>query len=255
MTTPPQDWDAGLYASKHGYVHALVADLMDEIEDWPGLRVVDVGCGTGELTEELRRRGAEVVGVDSSLAMVRAAQERVPGLDFRTGDARDLPWKEELDVVFSNAALHWVREADQVAASFAKALRSGGRLLLEMGGSGNVAAIRGALAEALTERNHHENAATMPWYFPTVGQYAAHLEDAGFLVKRAALFERPTTLEGEEGMANWLRMFARAYFDGLDEAETQAVTSAVVKRLRGSLYRDGQWHADYVRLRMHAEKR
>jgi trans-aconitate methyltransferase len=255
MTKPTQDWDAGLYASKHGYVHSLVADLVDEIDDWTGLRVVDVGCGTGELTDELRRRGAEVVGVDSSLPMIRAAQERFTGLDLQTGDARNLSWEGELDVVFSNAALHWVPEADQVAASFARALKSGGRLLLEMGGSGNVAAIRDALTETLTERGHRANAATMPWYFPTVGQYAAHLEDAGFVVKRGALFERPTTLEGEEGMANWLQMFARAFFEGLDAAEVQAVTSAVANKLRASLYRNGQWHADYVRLRMYAEKR
>ena len=254
MAKPPHDWDPALYTSKHDYVHSLAADLVDEIEDWTGLRVADVGCGTGELTDDLRRRGATVVGVDASPSMIAAARERFPDLELRVGDARDLSWESELDVIFSNAALHWVPEADQVAASFAKALKPGGRVLLEMGGSGNVTAIRSALTKTLTERGHTSNAAAMPWYFPTIGQYAAHLERAGFVVKRAALFPRPTTLEGDDGMANWLRMFARAFFEGLDDAEVGAVAAATANRLRSALYEDGRWRADYVRLRMHAEK-
>ena len=154
MAKPPHDWDPALYTSKHDYVHSLAADLVDEIEDWTGLRVADVGCGTGELTDDLRRRGATVVGVDASPSMIAAARERFPDLELRVGDARDLSWESELDVIFSNAALHWVPEADQVAASFAKALKPGGRVLLEMGGSGNVTAIRSALTKTLTERGH-----------------------------------------------------------------------------------------------------
>lgn len=233
-------------------MHSLAADLVDEIEDWNGLRVADVGCGTGELTDQLRRRGATVVGIDASPSMIDAAKERFVDLDLRVGDARDLPWEDELDVVFSNAALHWVPEAERVAASFARALKPGGRLLLEMGGSGNVATIRDALTRVLSERGHAANAARMPWYFPTIGQYAAHLERAGFEVTRAALFPRPTTLEGEDGMANWLRMFARAFFEGIDAAEVEAITWATADRVRQTLYEGGRWRADYVRLRVYA---
>ena len=67
MTKAQRDWDAKLYASKHGYVHGLAADLVDEVDGWTGLRVADVGCGTGELTDELRRRGARVVASTRAL--------------------------------------------------------------------------------------------------------------------------------------------------------------------------------------------
>jgi len=254
MARQADDWDAGLYASKHGFVHSLVADLLDDIGDYAEQRVLDVGCGTGELTDEMRRRGANVVGVDSSLSMVDAARERFPDVDFLVGDVKRLSWQNEFDVVFSNAALHWVLEAEPAAKSLARALKPGGRLLLEMGGSGNVAIIRRALSDVLRERGHASNANTKTWYFPTIAQYSGHLERAGFIVRRAALFERPTPLDGDQGMANWLHMFGRTYLAGLDTAEVETIISATVNRLRDKLCSGEQWHADYVRLRIHAEK-
>src|SRR5262249_33795033 len=88
------------------------------------------------------------------------------------------------------------------------------------------------------------------WYFPSVGEYAMLLESAGLEVTYAALFDRPTLLEGEEGLRSWVRMFARTILDALGPAKQEEFLRAVEEAARPVLYRDGSWVADYRRLRV-----
>ena len=73
-----------------------------------GERILDLGCGTGELTLALQQRGCEAVGVDLSPEMVAAAKEK--GVDARVMDGHSMAFEDEFDAVFSNAALHWMSE-------------------------------------------------------------------------------------------------------------------------------------------------
>ena len=114
-------------------------------------RVLDIGCGDGKITAEIARSlpGGTVTGVDSSPEMIRFAQEHFPcseyrNLSFIPGDARALPFSGEFDVVFSNAALHWISDHRLVLAGIAKSLRPGGKLLIQMGGKGNAGQVLGA---------------------------------------------------------------------------------------------------------------
>lgn len=91
-------------------------------------------------------------------------------------------------------------------------------------------------------------------YFPTIGEYAALLEQAGFKVVIAALFDRPTPLKGETGLEDWIRMFVKEPFTGLSASLQAEIISEAVKDLRPKLYQKGVWVADYVRLRCKAIK-
>lgn len=242
-------WDPTDYDERHGFVHEYGADLLDLLDADAGERVLDLGCGTGHLTGRVAEAGADAVGVDRSREMVAAAREQYPGVAFVRADLRAVPFRGAADAALSNAALHWVPEPDhdEVLAGVRGALRPGGRFVAEMGGVGNVASVVAAVAAELEDRGA---ASPHPWYFPTVGEYATRLEAAGFEVRVATLFDRPTALgAGAAGLAGWLDTFAGAWLAPLAPAERAELVAAVEDRLRPTRFRDGTWVLDYRRLR------
>ncbi|WP_436908275.1 class I SAM-dependent methyltransferase [Halosimplex marinum] len=248
------EWDPDAYDRDTGFVHEYGGSVAELLDPAPGERVLDLGCGTGHLTADIAERVGEsgaVVGVDAAAEMVARARETYPTLRFEVADAREYAPDRSFDAVFSNAALHWIPRADQpaVAERVADLLEPDGRFVAELGGTGNVAAVVDATLAELRDRGRE---AEHPWYFPTVGEHAAVLEGAGFEVRLARLFDRPTELDGgREGLADWLDVFGDSLFAGLDDGERAAVVSAVEDRLRGDLFDadSGTWTADYRRLR------
>jgi trans-aconitate methyltransferase len=246
-------WDAELYEAQHAFVWQMGAGLIDILAPKPGERILDVGCGTGQLTHEIANRGAEVLGVDASPEMIGQARQNYPRLRFALQDATSLNFDREFDAVFSNAALHWILDAAGAADSMSRALKTGGRLVLEMGGRGNIRQIHEAVEAAF--RRYSDAALPTPLnYFPSLSEYSSTLEAHGFEVRSASLFDRPTPLEGERGMEQWIKQFCQFYLDGLPQRLRQAAVNDAVDRLRPRLYNDGQWLADYRRLRVSAIK-
>ncbi|MDQ6759212.1 MAG: class I SAM-dependent methyltransferase [Acidobacteriota bacterium] len=225
-------WEPGLYDAVHSYVSNFGKSLVEMLAPQPGERILDLGCGTGTLTHEIAASGARVVGLDPSTEMIGQARQNYPKLEFRLGDARTFRDPEPFDAVFSNAVLHWVKPPVEAVQTVRAALRSGGRFVAEFGGKGNITAVTGA-------------AGLNPWYFPSIGEYAALLEQNGFEVSSAALFERPTKLEGERGLREWVDMFykPRLSTDVIERMEIE---------LRPTLFRNGSWMIDYKRLRIAA---
>jgi len=245
-------WDSSLYDDRHSFVWRKGADLVDLLAPKPGERILDLGCGTGHLTAKLAESGANVTGLDASVSMIAQARQNFPGLKFSLGDARAFRFDEPFDAVFSNAALHWIHEAEAVVQNVAAALRPGGRFVLEMGVRGNIARIRQSIEAVLTETGRVPKC---PWYYPSLGEYAAILEKFGFEVATAQTFERWTKLEHpERGLREWIEMFAGAYFEDIPAAEREPILKTIEERLRPSLYREGAWWADYRRLRVSAVK-
>jgi trans-aconitate methyltransferase len=225
-------------------VPALGASILDRLAAQAGERILDVGCGDGSLTFKLAERGAIVVGVDASPDMVRAAHAR--GLDVRMMDAAALTFDREFDAVFSNAALHWIHQADAVLAGVHRALKPAGRLVAEFGGHGCVAAIHTALRAVLSQRSVD---APSPWYFPTGEEYRALVEAAGFVVDDIRLFSRPTPLP--TGIDGWLETFGRPLLDLLPAADRPPAMREIEALLQPVLCdRSGHWTADYVRLQV-----
>ncbi len=241
-------WDSALYDDRHSFVWKKAGDLIDLLDPVTGERILDLGCGTGHLTAQIAARGATVVGLDASASMIAQARQNYPKLAFVLGDARALRFDEPFDAVFSNAALHWIPQANPVIAGVAAALKPSGRFVLEMGAKGNIAQIAEALTAVLEEAGH---AARNPWYFPSAGEYASLLEVNGFEVRTMETFERWNKLEHpERGLREWLEMFAGVWFDGVPTGSRTEIVARIESRLRPALWRDGVWWADYKRLRV-----
>ncbi|MEG4031135.1 MULTISPECIES: methyltransferase domain-containing protein [unclassified Microcoleus] len=249
-------WNSALYEQNHAFVWQYGESLLDLLAPKAGEQILDLGCGTGQLTEKIAQSGALVQGIDSSLSMISTAKVNYPHIKFDTANARSFQVEEALDAVFSNAVLHWIKQSDAVINCVEKALKPGGRFVAEFGGKGNVGAIVRALLSVLSEIGCQEPEALNPWYFPSIGEYAGLLEKQGFEVGYAVLFDRPTPLEGgSAGMVNWIEMFAGGFLSGLSDNVRSQVINAVEERLRSILYRDGNWIADYRRIRVVAVKK
>jgi SAM-dependent methyltransferase len=182
--------------------------------------------------------------------MVEAARAR--GLEAHHAVAERLPFADaSFDAVFSNAALHWVRDQDAMMAEVHRVLKPGGRFVAEMGGHGNIAAIRVGLMAVLA-RHGHADAEEGVNYYPTPEAYRPRLSRHGFNVEQIVLIPRPTPL-AESGMEGWLRTFRRGVIEGLPEDLQDTVVRETVALL-GPALRDesGAWTADYVRLRFTA---
>lgn len=251
-----QQWDARGYDADFAFVTSYGDVLLDLLAAQPGERVLDIGCGTGHQAAALAALGAEVVGIDSDAAMLDLARAEHPEVRFEQVDAQDADALVAaaggaVDAVLSNAALHWMPRQDDFIGGIARVLRPGGRLVVEMGGHGNVArtteAIRAGRAAVGLDPDVPSS-----WTFPTPGEQAARLEQHGFTVRSIALIERPTPLADGVTTAGWAAMFgARLVQDVPAErrAEFDAAVDAHARTL--GLAADG-WSADYTRLRFSA---
>jgi SAM-dependent methyltransferase len=250
LLRPVQRWSASDYAKNGRFVQEMAGQVFAMLAPKSGERILDLGCGDGLLTAEIKAAGADVLGVDLSDELLAVA--RMKGLRVRKLDGHALDFNSQFDAVFSNAALHWMRKPELVIAGVYCALRPGGRFVGELGGHSNVAAI-GTAMRAVSARRNGDPALLAPWFFPTVDEYGELLTAGGFSVREIALVPRPTPLKS--GMEGWLRTFGRSFFDQFPEPERSEVVREVVELLRPSLCdRSGVWTADHVRLRFYAER-
>jgi SAM-dependent methyltransferase len=255
---PSSRWSPADYASNAAFVPALGAAALELLAPQPGELILDLGCGDGVLTRRIMDAGARVIGLDASSEMAEAARAR--GVDAFVADAQALDLEVQaarfgqFDAAFSNAALHWMLDPDAVAAGVYAMLRPGGRFVGEMGGDGNIAALRKGIREELVERGYPVPAEDPQWY-PAVEEFVRLYGCAGFVEIQAHLIARPTPLP--TGVAGWVKTFRSGWLDvaQVPEGEKTAVAAAVENRLEPVLRQaDGSWVADYVRLRFTMRK-
>lgn len=233
-------WNTKLYEEKHGYVWQYGTKILELLAPQPNERVLDLGCGTGQLTVEIAATGAEVVGIDSSEEAIAKARENFPQIEFRVADGANFQFDKPFDAVFSNAALHWIQPPAAAIQCIWRSLKPQGRLVAEFGGKGNIKTI-------ITAFNSVVSSPYNPWYFPSIAEYSTLLERAGFEVIYATLRDRPTKLAGERGLANWLEMFAGSYLAAYP-ANKAEIIARTEDKLRSHIYREGDWIADYRRI-------
>ncbi|WP_434801659.1 class I SAM-dependent methyltransferase [Robertmurraya yapensis (ex Hitch et al 2024)] len=243
-------WNANLYDGRHNFVSQFGQSLVELLAPKPGERILDLGCGTGDLANQIYENGVDVVGVDSSVNMVEQAKNKYPDINFIVEDATSLEYNSEFDAVFSNATLHWVKPPIKALLGIYDSLKPGGRFVAEFGGKGNVQTISNGILFEIEAAGFEFKKAHFPWFYPSIAEYSTLMEEVGFRVTFAQHFDRPTPLDGDDGLKNWIQMFGNQLFTGVPEDIQEDIIKKVENRLKGALYTDGQWVADYKRIRV-----
>jgi trans-aconitate methyltransferase len=195
------------------------------------------------------------MGIDASAEMIEEAKRAYPNLKFQISDARTFVAAEPFDAIFSNAVLHWIKPPERVVARIAENLKPSGRLVAEFGGKGNIQTIERAIDATLKQMSLPQRTEGDYNYFPGIAEYGGLLELQGLEMTYATLFDRMTALkEGEAGLRNWVMNFRNDIVGRVPEALRSVFFRGVEERSREALYRDGNWSADYRRIRVVARK-
>jgi len=248
-TKETNHWNPETYNKHTHFVSALALPVVDLLDPQKGEKILDVGCGEGTLAVEIERRGAKVIGIDMSQEMVDFSQAK--GLEAYVGTVTDLPYIAQFDGVFSNAVLHWVKDAKSAVQNIAKVLKSGARFVCEFGGEGNAYHLVSAMEEVFA--NHPEfGDFDNPWYFPSVEAYKVLLESEGFSVEYIEIIPRPTPMDD---ISNWLDIFANGVTSHLSQEQFIVFKQETTEILRSKIYSEKEgWMLDYMRLRVRAVK-
>ncbi len=247
-------WNSALYDNSHDFVSKFGQGILSYLNPKSNECILDLGCGTGDLTKEISLTNARVIGVDSSAEMISKAKSKFPEIEFYEMDARQLQFDMRFDAIFSNAVLHWIPEKEIIIEKIYSHLKDNGRLVVEFGGKGNNQQLIKALNEVFIEKGYLENAKINFWYFPSIGEYTTELEKQKFRVVHAEHFDRQTPLKGENGIKDWFTMFGDNLFVGISESEKENILEEVQSKLRATHLIDGIWYADYKRIRAIAIK-
>ncbi len=265
MKQPTYRWNAGDYASHSAPQQRWAQELIARLALQGHETVLDLGCGDGKISAEMARHvpEGEVVGLDSSEAMVAFAREHHPpglhpNLRFVHGDARHLAFDDAFDVVFSNAALHWVLDHRPVLRGIHRGLRVGGVALLQMGGAGNAAGILGVL-DALIQQprwSRYFTAFSFPYGFYGPDDYGRWLREAGLQPRRVGLIPKDMTHQGRDGLAGWIRTAWLPYTERVPPADRPAFINAIADAYLEDtpLDAEGIAHVGMVRLEVEAVK-
>ncbi|HEY2721477.1 MAG TPA: class I SAM-dependent methyltransferase, partial [Chitinophagaceae bacterium] len=212
---PELKWDTSLYNQQHNFVYKYGEDVLKWLDPHEGEKILDVGCGTGQLTNKISNSGAIVTGIDASAEMIEKAQENYDDIKFFVRDATNFSLSEKFDAVFSNATMHWINKQKAALQCIYNVLKKGGRFVFEMGGKHNIESIHNAIRNAMSEDGLSDRIPGELNYFPSVAEQCSLLEQVGFTVADVAYFKRPTKLEGEEGMKLWIAQFCGFFFENI----------------------------------------
>ncbi len=252
MNSSEPAWNPEKYDREFAFVSSYGEDLLRLLRPMSNEHILDLGCGTGQLTELISKSVSKITGLDNSPEMIEAARKKYPEIDFVHADAAYFDLGFRFDAIFSNAALHWVLAYRSCIESMYRHLKPGGRLVLEMGGKGNINNILLPLRSVLHKYGYTSQSSLKPWYFPSIGEYSTALESEGFRVTLAYHFDRPTELKGD--ITRWLDMFARDFFKEIPSADVGKIKKEVQQLAKVNCYKKGRWYADYKRLRIIALK-
>ena len=248
-------WDTKLYNDEHSFVYDYGKSLIEILNPKKNERILDLGCGSGQLTFKIDKLSKEAIGIDKSIEMITDAKLRFKKINFQLVDAENFRFKKKFDSIFSNATLHWITNYKNVIECMYENLKKNGKIVLEFGGKDNVKLIIAQLRNSLKIRGYLDQSKIVPWYFPSIEQYSAELESSGFKIVTAKYFDRPTKLTNQKnGMKDWISMFAGSFFKDVNDVHIEDIKCEVQENLKEKCFIDGNWYADYKRIRFVATK-
>ena len=241
------EWNTALYDNKHDFVAEYGKGLLEFVPENKNQSILDLGCGTGTLTEQLKKMAKTVIGIDSSRNMRKKAQEQYPDLKFIVCDACALPFENQFDVIFSNAVFHWISDHNALLKNIHRALKPNGVLVCEFGAKDNIASIERAFMKVYQDSGYEYKP---KFNFPTSKQFADLLKNNGFSIDKIYAYDRPTLLKNsEKGLSNWMKQFFASELELLPEKTQDEIMKKVEELTREKLWNGKEWVADYRRLR------
>jgi trans-aconitate 2-methyltransferase len=258
-------WNAADYAANSVVQQTWARELIARLHLRGDEHILDVGCGDGKVTAEIVRavpRGT-VTGIDASTEMIAFAKKtfpenEFPSLGFHFMDAREIQLVQRFDLVFSNAALHWVDNHQKFLSGAAAVLKPGGRLVVSCGGKGNAQDVFVALRPELRLKQWREYFRILPepYFFYAPEEYKKWLAQSGFRVQSVQLTPKDATYPGAEGFATWLRTTWIPYVQCVPENLREEFIAAVTQRYvaKHPPDADNKVHVRMVRLEIDAVK-
>ncbi|NOU13432.1 MAG: methyltransferase domain-containing protein [Methylococcaceae bacterium] len=253
-------WDAEDYQKNSSAQFQWAHELIEKLGLKGSETVLDLGCGDGKVTANIAQRlvTGSVMGIDNSDAMIRLARQQYPHLVFEQMDARTLVFKEQFDVVFSNAVLHWIEDHIPVITGIYESLKPGGRILLQMGAQDGIPEFMAALEQtiALPKWRNYFTEFSCPYGFKSIKDYQAWLPGVGFEIKRLELIKTHAIHQNAESFAGWIRTTWLPYNELVPECQRQEFIDAIVAQYLQSNApeHDGRVSVLMMRLEVDAEK-
>ncbi len=250
------NWNPDLYDNKHDFVFKFGEEIVKLLNPQKNETILDIGCGTGDLTKKISELCEKVTGIDNSKEMIETAQKKYPEISFIHTDAKDYQLDERFDAIFSNAVLHWIPQADIMIRNANQHLKVGGRYVVEFGGKGCNYSIINTLKEQLDKGGLDYPSIESMLYYPSISQYSSLLENNGFEVNLAMLFDRPTELKGGlNGLSDFIEMFLNWLFKFVSDIDKATIIKRTIDILKPQTFNGRSWIADYRRIRIVAHKK
>lgn len=256
-------WDAADYSVSSSAQLDWGRQLLEKLELSGSEDVLDIGCGDGKLTAMIAERvpRGNVIGIDSSESMIDHASEKhangADNLSFQQVDARELSFEDRFDAVFSNAALHWIHDHGPVLRGIYRALRPGGRILLQMGGKGNASEIKESLNELTCSSrwSKYFNDFNSAHRFHGPEEYDDWLIAAGLRPNRVELLTRDMQHD-RNGFESWIRTTWLPYTQRVPESLREEFIGECVAHHLERIPPDGDGivHTQMKRLEVEAVK-
>lgn len=258
-------WDAKDYRVNSLNQFLWATELLAKIGLFGDEAVLDIGCGEGKITAEIAKRlpNGSAVGIDNSEQMIKLAKnsfpkEQQPNLSFMWMDAQKLTFIDEFDVVFSNAALHWILDQKSVLRGVKNGLKSGGRVLFQMAGKGNAKAILDILDELLVlpEWKPYFADFSFPYAFLSPEEYRTLLSEVGLIPVRVEFIPKDMKFADTAGLAGWIRTTWLPYTQRLPEGLQAKFIDDIAQIYleRSPPDAEGTVHLGMVRLEVEARK-
>jgi trans-aconitate 2-methyltransferase len=253
-------WNATDYSRNSSQQQKWARELIAKLHLRGDEQVLDIGCGDGKVTAELAAHLSQgrIIGLDASPSMIEFARKTFPNLAFVVGDAARLEFSEQLDLIFSNATLHWIWDHAPVLAGISHALKPGGRVVVQMGGQGCAADVLAVLDGMMNSSRWATYFCDFKFRYGFHGpaEYRQWLQRAELQPIRIELIPKDMTHAGREGLAGWLRTTWIPFIQAVPEKDREAFLDELVSRYldRHSLDADQMAHVKMVRLEYEAVK-
>ena len=257
-------WDPERYSRHSSEQEKWARELILKLELKGDERVLDIGCGDGKVSARIAGSLAtgRVLGIDSSPEMIehakRSFMDTRDNLAFLCLDAKEMSFGPEFDIVFSNAALHWVHDHLPLLKRIRRALRPSGRIMLQMAGEGNAATMVDVVDKVMRKKpwGPFFQDFSFPYAFHRDTEYRSLVEMAGLVVRRVELIPKIMSHEGKEGLAGWVRTTWLPYTQAVPEAMREEFIGEIVAAYETEYGadREGFFAVRMVRLEVEAFK-